>query len=313
MKPQIVTVTLNPMVEKRLWIDNFTLGGIHRCHYSECNAGGKGVNVARQLLQLGNRPFALLCAGGSTGQFLDELLTRERLPHRILDTGSMLREGWTIYDKNQKEIASFFEPSASLPLTILQELQTGIATQSHEAKWLACCGSAPDTDPAFIYHALISQAKQAGLLTALDTYGITLEHAITACPTLLKINAQEAAALCGHDVTDISSFSDFLQKIAPFQIPYCIITQGAKPFFGAHGGVIWRVSPPFVETKNPTGSGDSLLAGVLSALLENADFPVALRLGAAAGAANASQHSVSNAPKKDIEVFVSQVICEECC
>ena len=313
MNTQIITVTLNPMLEKRLWIDHFTLGEIHRCQHSECNAGGKGVNVARQLLQLGNRPFALLCAGGSSGQFLDELLTKESLPHRILDTGSMLREGWTIYDQNQKEIGSFFEPSASLPLSMLQELKEGIAEQSHEAKWLACCGSPPDADSSFIYHSLICEAKQAGLLTALDTYGMTLEQAITACPTLLKINAQEAAALCGHDVTDIPSFSDFLQKIAPFQIPYCIITQGAKPFFGAHRGAIWRVSPPFVETKNPTGSGDSLLAGVLSALLEDADFATALRRGAAAGAANASQHSVSNAAKKDIEVFLSQVICEECC
>jgi len=310
MAADILTLTLNAMVKKRLWISSFALGAIHRANRVECNAGGKGVNVARQLLRLGNSPLAMVCAGGHTASHLSQLLDQEQLPHHIFLTPEPLREGWTIYDENGAEIGSFFEPSAPLPENILAEIQSFLRHKTPAPRWLACCGSAPDDASATFYRHLIEQAQKNGLLTALDTYGKALRESTGASPTLVKINAQEAAQFLGASMNGLDDFKKLQTRFLKLGIRYLVVTDGNKPFFGAHDSRIWKVTPPEVEALNPTGSGDAMLAGLLSGLgAAPDDFPSALRLGTAAGACNAARYQVSNTPLEEVQKMISKVMC----
>lgn len=309
MSTEILTLTLHSMIEKRLWIDRFSQGEIHRCHRVQYNAGGKGVNVARQLLRLHHQPLAIVCAGGHTSYFLRDLLSQDHIPYHILDPDTTLREGWTIYDNSNTEIASFFEPSSPLPSRMLNKLNTLLSSFSPLPRWFACCGSAPDPASALFYKPLISTAKKRGILTALDSYGLALSDAVTAGPDLVKINAQEASALLRRPCLSSSDFLELKNLLTPFGISYLVVTNGPNPIYASGDGGLWTLSPPSITERNPTGSGDALLAGLLAGLSEDMDFPLALRWGVAAGATNASLHSVADSTRSEIEDLLPQISC----
>src|SRR6476620_4854891 len=63
----ILTVTVNAAVDKTVTVANLQLGHRHRAQQGLVMAGGKGVNVARALKQLGDPVIATGLAGGRSG------------------------------------------------------------------------------------------------------------------------------------------------------------------------------------------------------------------------------------------------------
>ena len=69
----IVTVTLNPAVDKIYWVDSLRVGRVveeeflTRATRSSTSAGGKGVNMSAVLSQLGMENVAMGFIAGSAG------------------------------------------------------------------------------------------------------------------------------------------------------------------------------------------------------------------------------------------------------
>jgi 1-phosphofructokinase/tagatose 6-phosphate kinase len=75
----IITVTLNPGLDRTLEVPSFTPGRRHRSVDQRAIPGGKGVNVARALMQLGQPVIATGIIGGATGTRIVEALTDESI------------------------------------------------------------------------------------------------------------------------------------------------------------------------------------------------------------------------------------------
>src|SRR5512142_2286384 len=96
----ITTVTLNPMLDKTVYVEAVRPGKIVRASRVECVVGGKGINVSRQLHRLGVDTLATGFVGGEIGTMLDRLLDAEGLSHGFVRVGGMTREGVTYRDPN---------------------------------------------------------------------------------------------------------------------------------------------------------------------------------------------------------------------
>src|SRR5512133_1492150 len=105
----ITTVTLNPMLDKTVYVEAVRPGKIVRASRVECIVGGKGINVSRQLHHLGSDTIATGFAGGEIGAILDRLLSEEGISHGFVRVAGMTREGVTYRDKNNVQ-TSIFEP-----------------------------------------------------------------------------------------------------------------------------------------------------------------------------------------------------------
>ncbi len=77
----ITTVTLNPMLDKTVYVDTLERGRVHRATRLESVAGGKGINVSRQLKQLGLQTVATGFLGGEIGSIVQQLLRQEGIEH----------------------------------------------------------------------------------------------------------------------------------------------------------------------------------------------------------------------------------------
>jgi tagatose 6-phosphate kinase len=65
-----------------------------------------------------------------------------------------------------------------------------------------------------------------------------------------------------------------------------------------------------VESVNPTGSGDSMIAGILYGLRRSWPFADCLAFGAAAGASNARVREVAQASREDIMSLLPGVVVQ---
>ena len=66
--PVIVTVTLNPTLDKTLSVSALRPGEVHRARFLRQDIGGKGINVSRALRALGVASIPIGFLGGATGR-----------------------------------------------------------------------------------------------------------------------------------------------------------------------------------------------------------------------------------------------------
>ena len=70
----IITVTMNPAIDKTVEIEKLTVGSLNRIHKVEYDAGGKGINVSKTICELGGTSLALGFLGGNAGKTIENVL-----------------------------------------------------------------------------------------------------------------------------------------------------------------------------------------------------------------------------------------------
>ena len=190
---EICTLTLNPCLDRTLWVEDFGLPAKRE----EWQTGGKGVNVARVLAALGVKARAVCPLGGETGPRFLELAKEEGIdvlpvdvstPTRVIDT--WVREG----DFAQKVDYRAGEPLTEEDMDHLEEV---LFQALPGARVLAVCGSAPGEAAAKRVAGILRRAKELGVATVLDSNGAALLAGVNGCPDLLKPNEHELETLTG--------------------------------------------------------------------------------------------------------------------
>ena len=73
----IVTLTLNPAIDKNTSVNRVVAEDKLRCNAPSREPGGGGINVSRVVRRLGGASRALYTSGGPTGEMLGSLLADE--------------------------------------------------------------------------------------------------------------------------------------------------------------------------------------------------------------------------------------------
>src|ERR1039457_1351067 len=110
----ILTVTLNPLLERRIVYNTIKIGTINRGGKIEVKAGGKGINVSRQLNNLGIENLALTFAGGNCGREFKDIIHREGIKSVLVHTEANTREALISIDESAVSITSCFGSNAKV-------------------------------------------------------------------------------------------------------------------------------------------------------------------------------------------------------
>ena len=306
----ITTVTLNPMLDKTVVVTDLKHGAIVRASGIAMVVGGKGVNVSRQLCQLGTETVATGFLGGEIGMMLERMLDGEGIRHRFVRVAGMTREGVTYLDDGGV-MTSVFEPPHAVHADEVERLHETCDTLAAESSWIVCCGSSPSPAADTFYGDLIRRMRLRGKRTALDSYGIPLRAGIDAVPDLLKINRHEYEQTSGKNAGTEREVRAALDTLLAPGVRCVVLTDGERAVYAADGTAVWKVTPPAIHSVNPTGSGDSMLAGMLFGIEQGWDMATQLTFGAAAGAANASVREVSSSSRATIEGLLARVQCKK--
>jgi len=283
----IVTLTLNPAVDRTLFLKDVTLGEIHRVRESQLDPAGKGINVSRMVDRLGMATIAFGLLAGETGEIIARALQDEGVQSSFLRVSGQTRLNVTIFEEATARGTSFFDTGPSVDAESLKALEAELLPWLHACKFLVLAGSLPQSVPDRIYADFIAMANAAGTRVALDAAGEPLALGIRAHPFLLKPNIAEAELLLGRPLRDQAAVVSGAQEIAAMGVEIVVVSRGAQGAICVQGNHVWQAIPPSVKRQSTIGSGDSMVAGLVVALAGGQSLEDALRLGTAAGAATA--------------------------
>ena len=303
----ISTVTLNPMLDKTVSLDTVRRGAVSRATGVAMVVGGKGVNVSRQLRMLGEETLATGFAGGEIGSLLERLLDGEGIPHRFARIGGMTREGVTYLEKDGT-MTSVFEPPGAVTEEEAEILIGMCREIAGTSDWVVLSGSSPSPASDDVFRRVAADCRSRGIPVVLDSYGNALARGVESVPDFLKPNRDEFEQTFGTRLSGDAAMIRGARGLVERGVRYVLITDGARPFVAADRESAWKVTPPRVETVDPTGSGDSMIAGILYGLRQSWPFADCIGFGAAAGAANASVRDVAGCSLEKIRSLLPGVM-----
>jgi len=276
----ILTVTLNAALDITYRVPRLRPHATNRITEVSERPGGKGLNVARVLAALGHRTVATGFAGGGTGEALRALLAETAVTDALVPVGGATRRTVAVADAATGDTTQLNEPG---PVVTPAEWDTFLGTYREllgEAQAVALCGSLPPGVPVDVYARLTRAARSAGVPVLLDTSGEPLRRGLAARPDLAKPNADELAALTGS-TEPLRAARDARRRGAHA----VAASLGPAGMLAVTAAGAWQAAPPRRIAGNPTGAGDSAVAGLLSGLVEDLPWPDRLTRAVALSAA----------------------------
>lgn len=308
MRRVLVTLTLNPAVDRTQWVERVVEGAVHHALQTHLAPGGKGINVSRMAHRLGWPTVAFGFLAGESGNTIEKALEEEGVQQHFLRIPGQTRVNVTLVDKSSGEAQRSFGPGPAVPAASLVELSALVRLRLQGGRVLVLAGSLPPGVPDDTYASYIRVAHEQGLLAVLDTHGAPLRAGLEARPDLIKPNVEEAEGLLERRLPDAEAVIGAARELAP-RAGTVVISMGARGAICFQGERGWCITPPKVEQRSTVGRGDAMVAGLSVALARGDDILAGLRLGTAAGAATAM--SASNlGTAKDVDALLGAVVIE---
>jgi tagatose 6-phosphate kinase len=277
----ILTVTLNTALDITYRVGSLRPHASHRVSEVTERPGGKGVNVARVLAALGHEVTVTGFTGGATGRVVREKLAAvPGVVDALVPISGATRRTIAVVDERTGDTTQLNEPGPFVTPTGWSSFQEAYGDLLPSASAVALCGSLPPGVPVGAYAGLVRTARAAGVPVLLDTSGEALRRGVAARPDIIKPNTDELAELTGsHE--PLRATQDARRRGARA----VVASLGAEGLLAVTPEGRWRASPPTSVRGNPTGAGDSVVAGLLSGLVEHLPWPTRLTRATALAAA----------------------------
>ncbi|GGR44976.1 1-phosphofructokinase family hexose kinase [Streptomyces aurantiogriseus] len=299
----ILTVTLNTALDITYRVPALRPHAEHRVTGVTERPGGKGLNVARVLAALGHEVTVTGFAGGTTGRVVrDGLQGLTGVTDALIPVTGTTRRTVAVVDERTGDTTRLNEPGPVITPAEWSAFQEAYEGLLAGAQAVALCGSLPPGVPVGAYAGLVRTARAAGIPVLLDTSGEPLRRAVAARPDLIKPNADELAELTGsHE--PLRATQDARRRGARS----VVASLGPEGLVAATPEGRWRATPPARLSGNPTGAGDSAVAGLLSGLVDRLPWPQTLARAVALSAATILSPAAGEFDRAAYEELVGRV------
>lgn len=282
----IRVVGANPAMDRVSTWPQLRLGAVNRAAEVTVVPGGKGFNVARAVVRLGQDATAYGFLGGHVGEALREMILADGIVDRHTTIAAGTRVCFIVVEPETGRSTVLNEPGPAVAPAEVEAFLGSLRADCRPEDLLILSGSLPDSVDAAVAGEIVHIGVRAGARTLVDIHSQALRHAVGQRPWMVKCNRHELAQLQGDEaLTDLPAA---MLELRGRGIEVVVVTEGPEGALIADATGVARVRVPSITEVNPTGSGDLLLAG-LAVGLERGQRPAeALVLGAACGTAGAT-------------------------
>ncbi len=315
----IVTVTLNPVIDIHYYLDNFTVGKDNIAHEIHTFAAGKGMNVSRALHVAGISAEAFVLLGEENASEYLSLASSYNIPVSCITTSGAVRQNVSI--NTPKSETRVCMKNYSIMPAVLPVLAARIVQKISDEAVIVFSGSLPNgiSIDDFVNFILLIKNTVPNVKIVLDCPNITVSHLANIKPFLIKPNLKECQNLLAEAGIDICDYpNDKANDILASKL--CAITNSKHVIVscGACGAIYayeshdkkmisGHINAPKIENLLTTvGAGDSMLAGTLATILKQnhsdikQDFVDTVKWGVAFGSAACMTKGTNPPIYKDI-------------
>jgi tagatose 6-phosphate kinase len=293
----IVVLSLNTAVDRIMVVPNFHAGEVYRAEASRAYAGGKGINVARVVRQLGSPVRIVGPLGGLSAPFIRDECERMGIEGCWVPIENETRTCVIVADPEGGQTV-LNEPGPEIKAEEVERLTAAIRSATAPSDLLCISGSAPPGVLDGFYAEVVAEQERKGVRVLVDISGPALRLAWEARPWAVKPNLAEARAAFRTDEDGPTVARRLAEKAE-----HVLVTLGAEGVLHATDDQVALYRPPSVPVVNAVGSGDALAAGFLVVIKSGMSAEEALRLGVACGAANAMRLEPGVGSRNDVELL----------
>lgn len=305
----IFTLTLNPCLDRYLYIDDLVEDDTVRVKRVSDYPAGKGIDVSRVINELGGHSVAIALLGGHTGQIMQKMLDEEGVVYASVSTHRETRVNTILQKGNTQYRLSLPGPEASEEEE--RKIIKTIDILLRKDDFLILSGSLAKGIKSSIYLEICKFAKKRGAKVYLDSDGEPLTLGIKCPPDGIKPNLHEFSRLYGKLPESNEQLGNALIEVSrKYGIREILLTLGKDGALCYVDGLLYRVSVPVVPVKSAVGAGDSFLAAYC--MYREAGEPVekCLKMAGAASSATVITPGTELCHKKDVEKLMESVRVE---
>ena len=304
----IITVTLNPALDKTLVLAEFHPGMVNRVKSIRRDAGGKGLLVSKTIEALGGESIAISIVGGATGQFIRGQLDEMGIQNDLVEVNTGTRTNLKIIDNTKKTYTEINEPGAPVHEMVVEEAVYALESHMRKGDAVVLAGSLPEGCKPGIYADIIEVCKAAGARVYLDCDGEAFKLGVAAKPHLIKPNKYELAELCGCDPEDDIACMQEAKQLVAQGVGSVLLSLGAYGALYVSENFCLRGQGIKVPVIGRSGAGDAMTAAMV--LGEEKGMPPEERLRYAIASASAKIMVAGTQPpeRETVEEMLPKVI-----
>ena len=326
----IIVVSLNPAIDRNYTVSEFIPGRLFRCENPVISPGGKGVNVARIISELGGNVTLTGFFAGNNGQFIVDSLIQSKVNVLPVYIQGETRNSINIIDNISCMETEILEKGPTVlqrDLKSLKSILSGIIEKSDSKKIIIFSGGIPEGVSDNIYYELISNSNSKGAICFLDSSAQALINGTDAKPFFVKPNLREFIQIVRHvesdreiqwidrinydNITNPANIRKIYEFSKELKINNLVITLSEKGALLVTEQKVLYMNPPQISPVNTIGSGDSFTAGFAYALASGFSMENCLKTAGACGASNALFEQVGVIDKEMVDKFIKNIEIEE--
>lgn len=307
----IITVCLNPAVDKMVTVDCFVPGGTNRVLSVRRDPGGKGINVAKMVRRLGGDTLALGIVGGENGAYIRNQFSEMGIPHDFISREEPTRTNYKIADKRRLNTTELNEPGYPITEAQLEKVWKSIAAHVRPGDTVVLAGTNPPGVADDTLANWIEKLNALQAVTVLDTSGLPLKLGIAAKPKIIKPNMAELSEIFGEQIHYLRDAIAAARQVVQGGVERVIVSMGGDgAIFVTEDGVL-RGHGINVPVQSTVGCGDVMLASLLYDLERGEDWEETARRAIATGTANATCSGTEPPTVEQIEALIDRVQIEK--
>jgi 1-phosphofructokinase len=268
---RIVTVTLNPAIDRTVWVDALVPGTTVRTADTRANFGGKGINVARGVARIGGSVTALGLAGEDQATPIDRYLESLGVPAHFIRTPGETRTNLKIIEQTNGRLTEINGSGAEVRREHVDALERELLSVVDQdgVGVVVFAGSLPMGVEASVYARWteLLRDRQPSLRVLVDASDEALEHAAQARPFFVKPNRVEAAALTGRRIETDADAAQAARQILALGVRGVLLSLGSAGAIAGWGNEVQRlpanaIAGPKGQLQTTVGAGDAMVARV---------------------------------------------------
>ena len=250
----IYTVTLNPALDRTIYVETLKPFDANRIRHEERYAGGKGIDVSRALKELDTESIALGFIGGFAGREMEGRLLNEGIATDFTVINGETRVNVIIHDTAANRETSLLAQGPEVqPFEIVKLMERIESLEKPE--FVIVSGSLPQGVNPEIYRKILDISARKGARTVLDTDGPTFVTGLKAKPTVVKPNVFELGRYAGEEITTHEQILRWAGKLRESGVEIVLVSMSADGIIMVSDRLKLHARPPKVEVKIPSAPG----------------------------------------------------------
>jgi len=303
----IVTVTLNPVIERTIFVDEFKLGGTHHQEEQSITARGKGIHVSRIVHSLKENTLATGLLAGKNGRFIADQLAQEEINNHFLFIPGHSQENTKINDAKTTMITEIKGHGPSLEEEDIERFLHHLEEILHQGDILVLSGGLPKDAPHDFFAKMIRRVRPKGVFTILDTSNSALKEGIDGKPNIIKPNIKELEELLEVNFENEEDIIQGGKSLIQKGIDEVLITLGKDGAIYLSDNDILKITTTDVEVLSTKGAGDAFVGGLAVGLLQGKDTMERLRFASACATASVKLTGLEAPTLEMIEEVIDEI------